>query len=185
MNLRAAVIGLAAVWIVAGFGIYLAREATPTAESVATLIRDTKLDGLPAETRRDAIDEVAGKLNRLPFEERQKLRANRAPRGFFKTMTPDEQRRFLDATLPAGFQQMMEAFNKMKPEERKKMVARALDEMQQREGEEPPPDVSDPRMQTIVEQGLQSFYRDASAETKLDLAPLIDQMQKRMRGFGR
>ena len=35
-------------------------------------------------------------------------------------------------------------------------------------------------MQKMVEQGLRSYYQDASADVKMDLAPLIEQMQKNL-----
>jgi hypothetical protein len=36
----------------------------------------------------------------------------------------------------------------------------------------------------MIDQGLQSFYSDASAVTKMDLAPLIEQIQKNLQGLG-
>ena len=38
--------------------------------------------------------------------------------------------------------------------------------------------------QRVIDQGLKSFYSDASADTKLDLAPLIEQMQRNLQGGG-
>ncbi len=35
----------------------------------------------------------------------------------------------------------------------------------------------------VVEKGLGAYYQDANSDTKLDLAPLMEQMQQRMRGF--
>jgi hypothetical protein len=41
----------------------------------------------------------------------------------------------------------------------------------------------DENMQKIVDQGLKSFYSEASAETKMDLAPVIEQMQRNLQNF--
>jgi hypothetical protein len=38
--------------------------------------------------------------------------------------------------------------------------------------------------ENVVEKGLGAYYEEASAETKMDLAPLMEEMQQRMRGFG-
>jgi hypothetical protein len=35
----------------------------------------------------------------------------------------------------------------------------------------------------VVEKGLSAYYQDASADTKMDLAPLMEDMQQRIRGF--
>ena len=76
----------------------------------------------------------------------------------------------------------------MDREERKRVVAQAQRDMQRNT-------VDDQNMrrleeedekvfENVVEKGLGAYYEDASAETKIDLAPLMEQMQQRMRGFG-
>jgi hypothetical protein len=114
------------------------------------------------------------------------MRGGRKLDGFFKALTPAEQTRFLDLTLPAGFKQMMEAFNKMEPAKRKEFVNKALDEMKKHEGEQPPPDAPDKldaNAEKMINQGLKSFYSEASAETKMDLSPLLEQMQRNLQGL--
>src|SRR5262245_52532216 len=107
---------IAVVWLVAGVAIYFAKKATPTADSVRAYMQAHSLAGLAGAERQEVIDRAARSLNRLEFEERQKLRRSGVPETFFESMTAEERLAFLDATLPAGFQQMMEAFNKMPPE---------------------------------------------------------------------
>lgn len=105
---------------------------------------------------------------------------------FFRSLTPTEQGQFLEQTLPSGFRQMMEALNKMKPEKRKQFVGRALDEMKKEEGQDLPEgaiESLDANARKIMDQGLKSFYTEASADTKMDLAPLIEQMQKNLQGM--
>ena len=79
----------------------------------------------------------------------------------------------------------MESFNKMDPARRKRIVEGALTEMKKHEGDAPKRAVEDDQLaQHVVDQGLRSFYTDASADVKLDLAPLIEQMQRNLRGGG-
>jgi hypothetical protein len=174
---------LAAVWLIAGGVIFLTRQARPTPESLAKLVEKQQLDGQTASQRAEAIQEVADQLNGLSYEQRREVRLSRKLDGFFRGLTAEEQARFLDLTLPSGFKQMMDAFNKMEPEKRKKFVERALTEMKEREGEEPTAGSEDPNVGKIIDQGLRSFYSDASAEVKMDMAPLIEQMQKNLQGF--
>jgi len=178
LTLRIA-LALLVVWVAAGTGIYLLKKSTPTAESVASLMDDQSLEGRSEAERRSAIEQVADRLDRLEFEERQKLRQTRAPERYYQAMTDEERLYFLDRTLPAGFRQMMDAFNKMEPAKRKQLVKRVLDDME-RDEDRRPPDLNEAMTQKIVDQGLRSFYNDASAETKLDLAPVIERMQVRM-----
>ena len=102
--------------------------------------------------------------------------------GFFRALTPEEQARFLDLTLPTGFKQMMEALNKMTPEKRQSFVTKALDDMKKREGERPPDEQLDANARKIMDQGFKTFYSEASAEVKMDVAPLIEQLQKNLQG---
>ncbi|HEX8313061.1 MAG TPA: hypothetical protein VF614_17180 [Chthoniobacteraceae bacterium] len=180
--IKAAVV-LAGVWLVAGGLILWARHARPTPESIAKLVEQQQLEGRSTADRMRALEKVADQLNALDYEQRREVRLSRKLDRFFRALTPEEQARFLDLTLPSGFKQMMEAFNKMEPEKRKKFVERAVNEMKEREGEQRGPGSDDPNVGKIIDQGLRSFYSDASAEVKMDLAPLIEQMQQNLQGF--
>ncbi len=176
---------LVAVWLVAAVAIHFARSAKPTPESVSAFFQPEKLDGKSPGERSKLIDKGAAMLNRLSFEERSQLRRDHVSEKFFLKLTKDEQGRFLDAALPAGFKQMMDAFNKMEREKRREFVTRALDEMKKHEGEAPEQDINDPNVRRIIDQGLRSFYNDSSAEVKLDLSPLIEQMQRNLQSFAK
>ena len=173
---------VAAIWLVAAGVIWWARAAKPTPEAIIRYVSEHPLEGKGAAERGKTIETVAEKLNRLGYEERRQMRMGRKLDEFFRGLTPDEQTRFLDLTLPAGFKQMMEALNKMEPAKRKSFVDRALREMKEDEGQEQRP-VDDKNVEKIVSQGLRSFYSDASAEVKMDVAPLIEQMQMNLQGI--
>ena len=180
IKLAAAVV---AVWLVAAGVVLLARAQKATPEKVAAYFHED-MSGESSAERARHIARAASMLNELTFEERQQLRGDREQEKFFRQLTPDEQGKFLDATLPTGFRQMMENFNRMDPVKRKQFVDRALAQMKAHEGDAPPPrHLDDKNVQKIVSQGLHSFYNDSSADVKLDLAPLIEEMQKS--NFGR
>ncbi len=177
-----AVAVLAAVWLAIGGIVWWARSAKATPESIARYIAEHSVAGKAPAEREKIVRKVAAELNELEYEQRREMRMGKRLDGFYRSLNQGEQGLFLDATLPAGFRQMMEAFNKMAPEERKKIVDKALRDMQSHEGEKPPEN-DDPNVQKIVQQGLRSFYSDASADVKLDLAPLVEQMQKNVQGL--
>jgi hypothetical protein len=179
-----AALALVAVWLVAGGAIFLARSAKVTPASFTQHLETLRLEGKAASAREKEIDKVADQLNRLTYEERREVRMSRKIDGFFRTLTPDEQVRFLDRTLPTGFKQMMDALNKMERPKRQQFVSRTLKEIRERDGEErerAPEEEAAARK--IIDQGFKSFYSEASAETKLDVAPLIEEMQKNLQGF--
>ncbi len=168
---------LAAVWLLAAIVIHIANTSHPTAATVTAYVRSLDLDTLDGTARTRAIDRMENMVNRITFEERQQLDRDRISRNFLHKLTPAEQDAYLDATLPTGFQQLMDSFNKMDPVKRKQIVNQALDRMKAHQGEGPPPGVDSNIAQHVIDQGLKSFYRDANADVKLDLSPLVEQMQ--------
>lgn len=179
--LKAALI-LVAIWAVAGGAIFWARSVKVTPETFAKYLGTHSIDGKAGRDREKMIEKVAEQMNALPYEDRRDMRMSKKLDGFFKAMTPQEQGSFLDQTLPTGFKQMMESLNKMDPVQRKKFVERSLKDME-RDAERPPDAELDANARKIIDQGFKSFYSDANADVKMDVAPLIEQLQKNLQGF--
>jgi len=177
-----------AVWLAALAGIHWSRAQKPTPEKLAAFLAERgRMDSLPPAKRAEVIQRVARDLNRLTLEERQELRRGTSRFDeFFTQLTPDERSEFLDLTLPEGFKQMMAAFNKMNPERRKRFIQRALDDLDKIENEGMRPAeraLEEESMQKIINSGLESFYNDANAEVKLEMAPVIERLQQVMQNL--
>jgi predicted ATPase len=169
---------VAAVWLIAAIAIHFAHASQPTAATVTAYVRSIDLDALQGDARARAIERLEKMMNRVSFEDRQQINRYQLNSDFLHKLTLAEKDAYLYATLPTGFQQLMESFNKMDPVRRKRIVSEALARMKEHEGQGPPPD---PKMaQYVIDQGLKSFYRDANADVKLDMAPLIEQMQRNL-----
>ncbi|HYR58724.1 MAG TPA: hypothetical protein VEO95_08855 [Chthoniobacteraceae bacterium] len=177
--LKAALV-LAAIWVVAGGAIFWARSAKVTPASVTSYLDAHPVENQPPPERAKVIAKVADQMNALTYEERREMRMGKRLDGFFKSLTPGEQSSFLDRTLPTGFKQMMESLNKMEPLKRKQFVERALRDMREHEGED---SRLDQNARKIIDEGFKSFYSDASVQVKMDVAPLIEQLQKNLQGF--
>lgn len=170
---------LAAVWLTAGVIIYFAKSAKPTPASIASYLDTHSLAQASEGERAKIIDTIAAQLNRLDYPERHELRRTRQLDGFYKEMSDAERGRFLDLTLPQGFRQMMQAFNKMEPQRRKRFVEKAIAELEEN-GTNPEQDenITTEEREKIVKEGLTAFYEEANAEVKLEFAPLIEQLQR-------
>ncbi len=177
------VLALLAVWASAGGAFLWARNAEVTAAKVVAFVQQRPLSPEQSPTERQAfLDDLAHRLNRLPYQERQQLQVDRALRPVFSQLSADEQVYLLEQTLPQGMKQMMEAFNELPREKRQQMVQEALTQMQRNHHRPLPEDqvVSEEVRQRIVEQGLKSYFTHASAAAKLDLQPLIEQIQRNL-----
>ncbi len=186
-----AVIALAAVWAVAIAGYTLAKNAKITPEKVRAYTASVAFSHMSAAGRAAAIQKLAAMLNDLSLAERQQLRIDRTAYRWFEAMTEAEKSVFLEATLPTGFKQMLTAFQDMAPDKRKRVVDQAVKQMKDARdkladgGNVPPPGtntlVLSPELQEQVTKiGLQSFYSQSSAQTKAELAPLLEEMQRTM-----
>jgi hypothetical protein len=168
---------VAAVWLIAAIVIHFARASQPTAASVTAYVHSLDLDALQGDARAKAIARMEDMVNRISFEDRQQLNHDQVTRDFFNKLTADEQDAYLDATLPTGFQQLMDSFNKMDPVKRKQLVSNALEHMKANPGQGPTQGPDAKIAQHVINEGLKSYYKDADADVKLDLAPLVEQMQ--------
>ena len=178
-------LALAVLWACALGGIHWLRASKPTVASVTDAFAHANLGAKSPADRDRTLHGIEDGLNDLTFDERQRLQRSGATRQFFLSLTPAEQSAFLDATLPTDFRQLMEAFNKMDPAKRKQFVTHAVEEMRKHEGEERPHNDLDEKVgQRVTDEGLKAFYSDADAGTKLDLAPLIEQMQRNLQMGG-
>ena len=187
-----ALVAVAAVWSLAALGFKIAREAKVTAEKVTAYMQATDLSKLSAGERAKAIRKLADKLNALPYEERRRARLDRSTGRWFEQMTEEEKTQFLDATMPTGFKQMLTAFEQLPEERRKRSIDDALrrlrearDQMQTEGGTFQPQGTNGPvlseelqaRIRTI---GLKTFYTQSSAQTRAELAPVLEELQRIM-----
>ena len=174
--LKAALV-LAGIWLLAGGAIFWARSAKVTPEKITSYLETHPIESVSGTERAKVIDKIADQMNALTYEERREVRMGKRLEPFFRALTPDEQSGFLDRTLPTGFKQMMDSLNKMEPMKRKQFVERSLRDMKEREGEDPKLDQNARKM---IDQGFKSFYSEATTEVKMDVEPLLEQLQKNL-----
>ena len=185
-----AVTAIVGIWLVAWGGYRFFGHLKVTAEKVKAYVESVELSKLSGAERAKALRDLADMLNRLSYEERQRLRLERTAGRWFDQMTEEEKSQFIEATMPTGFKQMITAFEEL-PEEKRRLAVnnamRRLREQRERmasgegggQGTNGPP-VS-PELEAKVRSiGLKSFYSESSAQTKAELAPLLEELQRTM-----
>ena len=181
---------LAAVWIVAMTGYYLAKNSQATAVKVRAYVESVDLRNLSGDARARAIRRLADMINALSLEERQRLRIGQMAGVWFEAMTEEEKAQFIEATMPTGFKQMITAFEELPEEKRQRAIDDALKRLRETnqkiasgQGLAPPtnaPPISDELQAKIRTIGLKSFYSQSSAQTKAELAPVLEELQRAM-----
>lgn len=191
-----AAVVLVGIWTLAAAGYLIARNAKVTAEKVQAYVESVDLAKLSAADRAKALRELADKLNRLSREERQRLQLDRTAFRWFEEMTEEEKGQFIEDTMPTGFKQMITAFEELPEERRRRAVDSALRSLREasnrRQGGSPgfrgtnQPPISEELEAKVREIGLKTFYSQSSAQTKAELAPVLEELQRVMEmGGGR
>lgn len=196
MRLIRGVILLVVLWALVIGGVKIATSMKPTAEKVSSFIEKRPLADIEGEAeRKEYLGRVAEMMNQMEASEVNLLaerEANDPRRRLFQEMTPSEQRFFLEKRIGRAFQQMMQSFNEMERSERQRIVERSLKQMRENPESRGPArgpgglEEEDPELAAkMAEAGLEAYYTDASVETKIDLAPLMEEMQRTMGQMGR
>jgi hypothetical protein len=186
-------LGVCAIWLVALVGYHIARNSKVTADKVKAYAESVDLNKLSGAARAKAIQRLADMLNALSLDERRKARLEHVTWKWFNDMTEEEKSRFIDATMPTGFKQMLTSFEQLPEDKRHKAIDDALrrlrearDQMAAGQGTRPrsgtnSPPVLSPELQAEVRTiGLKTFYSQSSAQTKAELAPVLEELQRVM-----
>ena len=164
-----------------------------TAEKVKAYAESVDISKLSGEARAKAIRDLADMLNALSLEERRKARLDRAAWSWFDRMTEEEKAEFIEATMPTGFKQMLTSFEQLPEEKRRKAIDDALRRLREgrgqfaagqgggnRGGTNAPPVLSAELQAKVRTIGLKTFYSQSSAQTKAELAPVLEELQRVM-----
>jgi len=188
-----AAVALVVVWGVAWGGFRLARSSRMTPEKLRAYLESVELSRLQGDARTRAIAELAKRLNALSLEERRKARIDGMWERWFEQMTDDEKSSFVEQTLPTGVQQMLGAFEQLPEDRRKRTVDEAIKRLQEARAAGGPPGggegegrfaISEELRQKATTIGLKTYFSQSSAQTKAELAPLLEEMQNVMKGMG-
>lgn len=183
--LLAAAVILVTAWVLAWMGMRVAGHYKMTAEKMIAAVRATDLEKLAAEARAQRLRELGDKLNQLTPDERRHARADQEWNRLWRQMTDAEKSEFVERTMPSGVKQMISSFEKLPEDKRRYAVTNAIAQMRaQRESGQMPPDEGEPVDEALqakmINTGLKTFYAESSAQTKAEVAPLLEEMQRMM-----
>ncbi|MCU0771234.1 MAG: hypothetical protein MUE94_05620 [Verrucomicrobia bacterium] len=182
-------LALVCLWGAVLAGYQIAAAWRPTPEKVRAYASSLELDGLSPAARRAALERLARQLNALGYEERRAVRLGQAWERLFEQMTDAEKLWFVEQTLPGGVKQMLDAFEALPEEKRRRAVEDSVRRLREagteiRSGTTPLPTnrvvLSEEMQRQIVQLGMKAFYSESSAQTKAELAPVLEEMQRLM-----
>ena len=186
-----AVAALVLIWVVAIAGYKIAQSLKVTPDKVRAYVTSVDFDHLSPADRAAAIQKLAAMLDALNLDERRSLRIDHTVYKWFEQMTEEEKSAFLEATMPTGFKQMITAFENLPPDKRQRVVDQSVKQMRDARakmvatGQLPPQNtngvvLSQELQDEVTKIGLKTFYSQSSAQTKAELAPFLEEMQRTM-----
>jgi hypothetical protein len=185
-------VALVAIWIVAIGGYVIAHNSRMTAEKIRAYVDSIDLSKLSAKAREQALHELARKLNALSPEERRRARLEETAWKWFEQMTDAEKGTFIEETMPTGFKQMLTAFEQLPEDRRRKAIEDSLRRLKEEQAKlqagDPNFNAADPKGPKLSPElqdkvrtiGLNAFYSQSSAQTKAELAPVLEELQRTM-----
>jgi hypothetical protein len=169
---------LAGLWLIVGGGMWWLNQRKPTTEKIVAYVEAHPLDGKSEAERKAIIEKIAAQVNRLEPEERQRARPNRSLENFWKSLSAAEKGHYFSLVVPKGLQTAIERFNQMTPDRRKREIEKAVRELREHAEGDLPDDFNPELARKFVDEGLKSFYRDASIEAKMDALPLLEELER-------
>jgi hypothetical protein len=181
---------LAGIWLTTWAGHLFLESRRMTAEKVRAYADSVNFAALKDAPRAKALKDLEDKLNALSYEERQRLRSERLMNSWLAQMTEVEKEQFIEATMPTGFRQMITAFEQMPDEKRHKVIEDALKNLRTGANRPPagagkgtgdaPPLISPELEAKIRTIGLSELLSKSSAQTKAEVAPFLEELQRWM-----
>lgn len=143
------------------------------------------------EKRRGYLAQVIMNYQRLDIGQRKSLRedAQESLDKFFASLTEEEQKEYVNRTIEPLFEIIDRGLKVMPAEDRKRMVGRMRGDMKSLRGNDPDGDrlaEQDRKfMDELVAEDPMLFLREASVKQKIELAPVLEDMQGRVQGLRR
>lgn len=151
------------------------------------------LDGTEStyEQRQQHLDRVITNLNRLDAPQKRRLREDgqEVLARFFASLSEEEQKEYVDRTVDPYLSSLEQALKLLPEEERKRLVTRMRSDLKNLRGKSPDGerlgDQDREFMESLVAEDPVLFLREAPMKTKMELAPLLEDMQARIQGLRR
>ncbi len=191
--LTAAVL-LAIVWSIVAVVMHETDDLVSWPGKVLALVEEApwlKGGTLGDEQRRQYLAQVIANYLRLDANQRRSLREDDQAvlDKFFASLSDAEKKEYVDRTIEPLFEVIDKALKVMPEEERKRIVGRFKGDVKGISGNDkqgsPAAQKDREFMESMMAEDPMMFLREAPLKTKLQLAPLLEDMQSRVQGMRR
>lgn len=185
---------LAALWTAVALVMRATDDRVAWPEKVAALLEAAPWrqpgEGAPASRERH-LGLVIANFNRLDDAQRRRLRENHqdALDRFFASLTPEEQALYVQRTVERHFDLVSTVIRRMSPDERKRLAGRLRSDLRNLRGAQAEgarlSSQDQEMLDFMIGEDPVLFLRELPPRAKMELAPLIEEMQARAQGLRR
>jgi len=184
-------VALALIWSGVAIVMSLTEDAVSSPEKVSQIVSEAPWRNgkkpSPAE-RRAYLDKLAKYYTLLDVEQRKTMREEDAASGemmiFMMELTEEERKHYLSVIVEAQVQPLMKAWSLLSKDDRRKMIGNARGSLRRNAGGatamEQLTEADAKVFDSLVEGNLADYYKNGTDKQKLNLAPLMEELQNRM-----
>lgn len=170
-----------ALWAIIAVGLWrVDREAPSARKTVQFLLQNPLNQGTSTDERRSWIRQIAGQINELESEDRQRVFLEPEMRQSLMFLTDAEKSLYLQLTLARGLPEMLEGFQQATPERRLRWIDSALNELDQlRRGTRRDFEkiLDQDSILFIAREGLAQYLEKTGVSVEIQLQPLLERIQ--------
>lgn len=185
---------LAFIWSAVAVIMHQTDHLVSWPEKVIALVEEAPWlngpEGSP-ESRRLYLSQVITNFNRLDTQQRRRLREDgqESIDRFFASLNDEEQKEYVNRTVEPYFESISKGLKLIPEEERKRLVGRIRNDLKNLRGTSAEGDrLTDQDrefMEFMIAEDPILFLREAPTKVKMELAPVLEEMQSRVQGMRR
>ena len=184
-------VALALIWSGVAIVMSLTEDSVSSPEKVSQIVSAApwRNGKKPSPAERSAyLDKVAKYYTLLDMEQRKTMREEDAASGemmiFMMELTEEERKHYLSVIVEAQVQPLMKAWSLLSKDDRRKMIGNARGSLRRNAGGatamEQLTEADAKVFDSLVEGNLADYYKNGTDKQKLNLAPLMEELQNRM-----
>lgn len=185
-----AAIALAVIWSGVALVMSMTEDSISSPEKVYDIVRGAPWKNgkkpSPAE-RRTYLDRLARFYTMLDQDQRKTMRDEDSTGEmalFMLDLTPDERKHYLSVIVEAQVQPLMKAWSLLSKDERQKLLGGTRSALRRNAGGatamEQLTEADSKVFEKLVEGNIADYYQNGSDSQKLNLAPIMEELQNRM-----
>lgn len=185
---------LAFIWTAVAFVMHETGPLVSWPEKVQALMAEAPwLNGEEGthEARQQHLDRVITNYNRLDAPQRRRFREDfpETLDSFLASLTDEEKKEYASRTLEPFFNSISQGLKRMPDEDRKRLIGRLRGDLKSLRATSPDGDRLSEQdrefMDLMIAEDPVLFLREAPLKVKLELAPVLEDLQTRLHGMRR